>query len=84
MKKTIFLLALCAVFAFNNVKLYRVEQPGEDWVVYLRNIDRLQAMAGRNVPNSELVLATKDTVTFFQARFLRSIGSQLKDTSKTK
>ncbi len=55
-----------------------------DWIVYFRNIDRMNSFAGRgNVP-SEILLATKDTLSFFSNTILLQLNKQLSDTTKKK
>ncbi len=55
-----------------------------DWIVYFRNIDRMNSFAGRgNVP-SEILLATKDTLSFLPNTILLQLNKQLSDTTKKK
>jgi hypothetical protein len=52
-----------------------------DWEVYLRNVERLKNMAGRNVP-SEILLTTIDTVNAYQASFVEQLRAQIDTTKK--
>jgi hypothetical protein len=70
------LLSLC-FFSFKEDKKLKAEMSGSDWVVYLRNVDRLSVFAGRNVANSELLGATKDTVSFYTSFFYVQLGKQV-------
>lgn len=84
MKKTILALTFITLFSFiPSDKTYKVELSLSDWVVYTRNIERLQDMAGRTVP-SDILLATKDTVSQYQKYFVFNIQKQLTDTTRKK
>jgi hypothetical protein len=90
MKKTIMLIAFTTfAVSFTHAQKKPAEQKAfkndtltnklaiVDWEVYLRNIDRLSAFAGRNVPSSDLVLATKDTVALYQQLIMNQLKAQL-------
>lgn len=84
MKKTIIALIFITLLSFiPSDKTYKVELSLSDWVVYTRNIERLQDMAGRTVP-SDILLSTKDTVSQYQKYFVFNIQKQLTDTTKKK
>jgi len=82
MKKTIAILfILFSIAAFSQdstkVKLLKVEFDSQTWQTYIRNLDRLNSFAGRNVPNSEILLATKDTIQAFEQVFINQLSAQL-------
>ena len=84
MKKLILALTFITILSFiPSDKTYKVELPLNDWVVFTRNIERLNGMAGRSVP-SDILLSTKDTVFQYHQYFISNILKQIQDTTKNK
>lgn len=64
-------------------KAIKVEQSAQNWAIYLRNVDRLNYMAGRVVP-SDILQATRDTIQMFHGDFYKQLNSQLPDSTAKK
>ena len=80
MKKITIALLIISLVSFESAKTLKVGYDKPTWDVYFRNIERLNQMAGRNVTNSELLLATKDTIQWFT----QSMYVQVTDTTMNK
>lgn len=83
MKKTILaVVLLIAVLAFNNEQRVKAEFNINQWIIYLRNVDRLKQMSGRDDVPSGLLFKTIDTVNAFEKDILSQLSPQLaKDTT---
>ena len=82
-KLSLLFLVFISVSSFAQ-KSYKVELDSSTWQIYLRNIDRINSFAGRNIQNSEIVLTTKDTIQALQQLFIAQLNNQLPNKEQPK